>query len=106
VTAQPDRVEARRRRQHRSRAGAFPAGRRSSTDPAFDAALHGAPSRMLRSDGREVPLAVSRWRADAVGEDGWLLDRCTGPVLDLGCGPGRLVAARPVRSSPWSESQR
>ncbi len=77
-----------------------PGRRPSSTDTAFDAALHGAPARMLRSDGHEVPLAVSRWRADAAGEDGWLLDRCTGPVLDLGCGPGRLVAALARRGIP------
>ncbi|OZM82651.1 methyltransferase type 12 [Pseudonocardia sp. MH-G8] len=73
-----------------------PQARRSEAeaiDTAFDAALAGAPVRMLRSDGAEIALAVQRWRGDAAGDDAWLLDRCTGPVLDLGCGPGRLVAA-------------
>jgi SAM-dependent methyltransferase len=72
--------------------------RQSST--AFDAALRGAPARMLRSDGAEVVLAVRRWHADAGGEDGWLLDRCTGLVVDLGCGPGRLVVALARRGIP------
>jgi SAM-dependent methyltransferase len=70
------------------------------SDTPFDAALRGAPARILRSDGREVPLAVSRWHADAAGDDEWLLDRCTGPALDLGCGPGRLVAALTRRGIP------
>jgi SAM-dependent methyltransferase len=67
---------------------------------AFDAALAGTPSRLVRDDGVEVDLAVRRWRAGAGGEDGWLLDRCTGPVIDLGCGPGRLVTALASRGVP------
>lgn len=59
----------------------------------FDAPLLGVPTRLVRSDGPELVLPVTRWRARADGDDAWLLDRCTGPVLDLGCGPGRLVAA-------------
>jgi SAM-dependent methyltransferase len=59
----------------------------------FDPALSGAASRLVRDDGAEVDLAVRRWRRTAGGEDRWLLDRCTGPAIDLGCGPGRLVAA-------------
>ena len=59
----------------------------------FDAPLSGVPTRLVRSDGAELVLPVARWRARADDEDAWLLDRCTGPVLDLGCGPGRLVAA-------------
>lgn len=60
---------------------------------AFDAALTGVPSQMRYSDGSEALLDVSRWTDPAGGEDGWLLDRCTGPTVDLGCGPGRLVEA-------------
>jgi SAM-dependent methyltransferase len=43
---------------------------------------------------------VARWRAAAHGEDGWLLDRCAGPTIDLGCGPGRLVRALTARGVP------
>ncbi len=67
---------------------------------AFDAALRGAPARMVRSDGAEVVLAVRRWHGRATGGDRWLLDRCTGPAVDLGCGPGRLVAALVRRGVP------
>jgi len=75
------------------------AGRRPP-EAAFDAALRGAPARMVRSDGVEVVLAVQRWHADAAGDDAWLLARCTGPVVDLGCGPGRLVVALARRGIP------
>lgn len=50
--------------------------------------------RLLRlADGRVLPLPVSRWAGPADEHDGCLLDRATGPVLDVGCGPGRLTAA-------------
>lgn len=48
---------------------------------------------LLDQDGRPLPLDPVRWYSPADGEDRWLLERCTGPTLDLGCGPGRLVAA-------------
>jgi len=67
---------------------------------SFDASLRGTPTRMVRSDGTEIVLAVTRWQEPAAGEDSWLLDRCTGPALDLGCGPGRLVAALRARGVP------
>jgi SAM-dependent methyltransferase len=76
------------------------AAERGQAGTTFDAVLAGAPVRMLRSDGEEIPLAPRRWRGDAAGADGWLLDRCTGPALDLGCGPGRLVAALARRGIP------
>jgi SAM-dependent methyltransferase len=66
----------------------------------FDLALAGAAARLVRSDGTAVELEVHRWRHRAEGEDEWLLDRCTGPTLDLGCGPGRLVEALVGRGLP------
>ena len=42
---------------------------------------------------REVPLDVARWLAPADRSDHTVLTRCRGPVLDVGCGPGRLVSA-------------
>jgi SAM-dependent methyltransferase len=63
------------------------------TVSAFDHALVGNPAMLLREDGTQVRLDVARWHDTASPEDSWLLDRCTGPVVDLGCGPGRLLAA-------------
>ncbi|MEJ3651457.1 class I SAM-dependent methyltransferase [Actinomycetes bacterium KLBMP 9759] len=67
---------------------------------AFDAALAGTGTQLRRSDGTATTLAVHRWSSDAGGEDRWLLDRCAGSVIDLGCGPGRLVEALLARGLP------
>jgi SAM-dependent methyltransferase len=47
----------------------------------------------VHADGVEVDVPVGRWlgRVDAVEEA--LLRRARGPVLDVGCGPGRHVLA-------------
>jgi SAM-dependent methyltransferase len=45
------------------------------------------------ADGRVLPLAVGRWCSDPDDVDLGILERCTDPTLDIGCGPGRLVAA-------------
>lgn len=39
------------------------------------------------------PLDVRRWTADADATDLAALDGLTGPLLDVGCGPGRMVRA-------------
>lgn len=44
-------------------------------------------------DGHCVLLDLPRWTGPADAADALLLDRCTGPALDLGCGPGRLTRA-------------
>ncbi|MET8451110.1 class I SAM-dependent methyltransferase [Streptomyces sp. NPDC005209] len=44
-----------------------------------------------------LPLDVERWCATPTAADIGVLRRCTGPVLDVGCGPGRLVAALTAR---------
>jgi SAM-dependent methyltransferase len=38
-------------------------------------------------------MDVARWNADADDTDLELLGAVTGPVLDIGCGPGRMVRA-------------
>ena len=63
------------------------------TLPAFDAALAADDATLLDSDGGQDVLPVRRWSRPADADDAWLLDRCTGPTVDLGCGPGRLLAA-------------
>jgi SAM-dependent methyltransferase len=50
--------------------------------------------RLLRlPDGRVLALPVARWAGPVDSTDELLLDRAVGPVLDVGCGPGRLTAA-------------
>jgi SAM-dependent methyltransferase len=66
----------------------------------FSHGLRGNPCALRRTDGVLVRLPVRRWHAPASGADRWLLDRCTGPTLDLGCGPGRLVTALGERGLP------
>ncbi|MER6415927.1 class I SAM-dependent methyltransferase [Streptomyces humidus] len=44
-----------------------------------------------------LPLDVERYCAAPDAADTDVLHRCTGPVLDVGCGPGRLVAALSAR---------
>nr|WP_273377865.1 methyltransferase domain-containing protein [Actinopolymorpha pittospori] len=48
---------------------------------------------MLRANGVREPLEVARWLAPATPTDGIVLDACRGPTVDVGCGPGRLVAS-------------
>jgi SAM-dependent methyltransferase len=51
-------------------------------------------------DGTAAPLALGRWCGSLVTGDDQLLRRCTGPTLDVGCGPGRLAAAVAWRGLP------
>ncbi len=48
-------------------------------------------------DGRRIALDLPRWIAAASPADDALLSRCTGPTLDIGCGPGRLTRALVAR---------
>jgi SAM-dependent methyltransferase len=68
--------------------------------PAFDAALAGGGAMLLDSDGGQAVLPVRRWSGPADADDAWLLDRCTGPTVDLGCGPGRLLVGLARRGVP------
>ncbi|MFJ3792871.1 SAM-dependent methyltransferase [Kitasatospora sp. NPDC090091] len=66
-------------------------------DPFAEAVRTGRGPLWLRGeDGSRLPLDIERWCAPAAGADHSLLLRCAhlaAPVVDLGCGPGRLVAA-------------
>ncbi|MEU3249833.1 methyltransferase domain-containing protein [Streptomyces sp. NPDC006997] len=67
-------------------------------DPYSEALRAGrGPLFLERADGWLLPLDVERWCAAADPVDLAVLDRCEGAVLDVGCGPGRLVAALAAR---------
>ncbi len=65
-----------------------------SADPYTDALRTGrGPLYLRRTDGWLLPLEVERWCSEADAADREVLGRCEGAVLDVGCGPGRLVTA-------------
>jgi SAM-dependent methyltransferase len=65
------------------------------------AALPGALHCHVRSeDGRRRRLRVERFLGAASPADEAVLARATGPVLDVGCGPGRMLAALGRRGVP------
>lgn len=57
------------------------------------------PLFLRRDDGWLLPLEVERWCAGPDDADTSVLRRCEGAVLDIGCGPGRMVAALASRDS-------
>ncbi|MCC3769943.1 methyltransferase domain-containing protein [Streptomyces sp. UNOC14_S4] len=70
-------------------------------DPYADAVRVGrGPLFLRRADGWLLPLDVERWCGHADRADRRVLDRCEGETVDLGCGPGRLVAALAARGRP------
>ncbi|HWG14352.1 MAG TPA: SAM-dependent methyltransferase [Streptosporangiaceae bacterium] len=66
----------------------------------YEAALAGAaPVEVEQADGSRVPLTVDQW-LDTTPGDVSLVDRCSGPTLDVGSGPGRLTVALAERGIP------
>ena len=56
---------------------------------------------VLRSDrGHELPFEPRRWHQAPTAAEQLLLEHMTAPVLDVGCGPGRMVAALATRGLP------
>lgn len=68
----------------------------------FDAALAGNrvwAESVGATGGRPRPLPVDAWlRMSAV--DQLIVSRCSGPVIDVGCGPGRFAGALAARGLP------
>ena len=67
----------------------------------YEASLAGAAVTLRTRQGNAHPLPAAVYLAQDVPGDESMLARCTGSVLDVGCGPGRLAAAltrRGVRS--------
>jgi SAM-dependent methyltransferase len=58
----------------------------------FEAALRGAPCRIVGLDG-EGSLDIWRWQSEPDAGDQELLKRCVGTTVDIGCGPGRMTTA-------------
>lgn len=56
-------------------------------------ALHQAGRPILIEGDRAGRVPLGAWSRDRLDGDEGLLDRCAGPTLDVGCGPGRLAAA-------------
>ncbi|MFC7624420.1 methyltransferase domain-containing protein [Microlunatus sp. GCM10028923] len=74
--------------------------RRLSPLRLYAAALDGRPTTMITESGEERGLPVATWTGAADDADRVLLDRCAGPTLDLGCGPGRLTQALQATGTP------
>jgi len=72
----------------------------NSVHRGFDAALTGSITKLELTDGRTLRLSAQRWHDPADSADKWLLERCHGATLDLGCGPGRLVEALQAQGIP------
>jgi SAM-dependent methyltransferase len=98
-------VQLNRRTQTADRSGPAEPGEPWTDDPYADALRTGRGPLFLRrlsaparpdgagEEGELLPLEVERWCAGPDAADTDVLHRCTGPVLDVGCGPGRLVTA-------------
>jgi len=66
----------------------------------YEHALAGrAKPEIEHADGRRIPLAVDSWLHATPGDKS-ILDRCEGPTLDIGSGPGRLTVALAERGIP------
>ena len=69
----------------------------TTTDPSTDLSTE---PRLRTADGTTIPLHVGSWSAPADPVELRQLADVRGPVLDLGCGPGRLVVALAERGIP------
>jgi SAM-dependent methyltransferase len=65
-----------------------------------DAGGAGGQVRLVHDTGHVEHHDVTRWLRDADDDDLRLIDRCDGPALDVGCGPGRLTSALALRQIP------
>jgi SAM-dependent methyltransferase len=66
----------------------------------YEQALAGhARPEIEHADGSTTPLRVEDWLRTRPG-DATLVERCSGPTLDVGSGPGRLTVALAERGIP------
>lgn len=68
---------------------------------AFNEAFSGKATHVVDHIGRAQPLEVGQWSSAADWVDRVLFIKpCDGPTIDIGCGPGRLVAELAARQIP------
>jgi len=67
--------------------------REGALSPYRDALADAGRLSLVTDDGVEVPLAIERYLAEADPVDALVVHACAAPVLDVGCGPGRIVHA-------------
>ncbi|MBS2964735.1 DUF2064 domain-containing protein [Actinocrinis puniceicyclus] len=73
---------------------------RRSSAASCAAPAHPEPIMLRCESGAVFHLDVAKYAAAPDETDSSLLDRCTGPTLDIGCGPGRLAAELARRGVP------
>jgi SAM-dependent methyltransferase len=66
---------------------------RSAPGELYAAALERGPLHLRGEDGTSRDLPLEQWLGPFTPADASVLDRALGPVLDVGCGPGRHVLA-------------
>lgn len=62
-------------------------------DRVFDDLYRGADATPRPGRPGPLQLDLTRWHADADAADQMVVARCEAPIVDLGCGPGRMVRA-------------
>ncbi|MDX6277374.1 MAG: hypothetical protein QOJ72_1502 [Nocardioidaceae bacterium] len=68
---------------------------------AFDAVFVGRSGHFVDHVGRAEPLEIGQWSSAPDWVDRALfVDPCHGATIDIGCGPGRLVAELAARHVP------
>ena len=65
-----------------------------------NALVHGSDLHVLRRDGSRQRVNLERYRGPVDAIDLEVVARCTGPTLDVGCGPARFVSALLARGVP------
>lgn len=64
---------------------------RADAAQLLSAAFRGEPCRIFGWAEGSVRVPTERWMRDADESDAVLLNRCIGPTIDIGCGPGRMA---------------